>query len=186
MYINDMGKKTHREKSVIQEMHLYSDKIEALIKDSIWIISWIGGILTLQDVTDKRTLGGAYFIFTLSLLMEFAPQIKGKSYFRSKLSHTLFCGSISIIMFMAIGLLVGIKGDDLYFNIMFNLSIAVMGYIVFTFILLWLGKEEDIKDTKVGETHTAISSKDLAVRKFQESLDGGKLGRIGEEVKIGE
>ena len=185
MYINDMGNKIHRARSVIQEMHLYSDKIEALIKDSIWIISWIGGIFIVQDVTDKRTLGGAYFIFSLSLLMEFAPQIKGKSYFRSKLFHTLFCGSILSIMFMAIGLLVGIKGDKLYFNIMFALSIAAIGYIILTLFLLWLGKE-DTKDTRVAESHSAISSSDLAVQKFQESLNGGKLGRIGEEVKIDE
>lgn len=186
MYINDMGNKIHEGKSVIQEMHLYSNKIEALIKDSIWIISWIGGILIVQDVIEKRTLGGAYFIFSLSLLMEFAPQIKDKSYFRSKLSHTLFCTSILIIMFMAIGLLVGLEGNHLYFNIMFLLSIVALGYIVLTFFLLWLGKEEDSRNTRVDGTHSVISSNDLAVQKFQESLNGGKLGHIGEEVKIDE
>lgn len=184
MYFNDMGK-LHRGKTVTQEMYLYSNKIESLIKDSIWIISWIGGILALQDVADKRTLGGSYFIFSLSLLMEFAPQIKGKSYFRSKLFHTLFCGSILIIMFMAIGLLIGIKGETLYFNIMFALSVAAIGYIVLNLVLLWLGKEYS-EDMRVTEDNNVISSNSLAVQKFQESLNGGKLGHIVEEVKIGE
>ncbi len=171
----DMEKQVHRGKSLIQEIHLYPNKIEALIKDSIWIISWIGGILILQDVADKRALGGSYFIFSLSLLMEFVPQIRGKSYFRSRFLHTLFCSSILIMMFMAVSLLVGIKGSNRHFNIMFGLSVAVMGYIALNFIILWLGKEDESENISV---NTVNSSDDLSIQKIQESLDSGKLGHI--------
>lgn len=181
-----MEKSKHEGKTVIQEMHLYPNKIEALIKDSIWIISWIGGILILQNTTDKRTLGGSYFIFSLSLLMEFASQINEKTYFRSKLLHTLFCGSISFIMFMAVGLLVGVKSNSVYLNIMFGLSIAVIVYIFLNLILLWLGKEENNEDIKEIRTDNNTDSNYLAVQQFQLSLIDGKLGRIGEGVKSGE
>ena len=61
-------------KKTVSEIHLYENKIESLIKVVIWIISWIGGILVLLGDENKEVLGSAYFIYMLSLLMEFVPK----------------------------------------------------------------------------------------------------------------
>lgn len=175
--------KEPRTKTVIQEIYLYSNKLEALVKDAIWIISWIGGILILQDATDKKTLGGSYFIFSLSLLMEFAPQINGKKHFWSKILHTLFCGSILVIMLMAIGLLVEVKDNGTYGDTMFFLSKLSMGYIVINFILSWLGEEANTENVSLAANEAQSSSDALAIQKYEESLNGGKLGHIDKGVK---
>ena len=41
-------------KDNIDEMHLYIDKTEMLIKDIIWAISWVGGIYAINKTTDKQ------------------------------------------------------------------------------------------------------------------------------------
>ena len=70
------GYQVEKNKKIINEIHLYNNKIEMLIKLIILIISWMGGVLVLKD--SKEGLGSAYFIFTLSLLMEVIPQINKK------------------------------------------------------------------------------------------------------------
>lgn len=75
---------------VIKEIHLYKNKVEALIKVLIWIVSWIGGILVLLGTENKDVLGSAYLIYTLSLLMEFAPRIYEKKSFGADLYIQFF------------------------------------------------------------------------------------------------
>ena len=54
-------------------------------------------------------MGSAYFIFALSLLMEFAIKIRDKTDIISKFIHTVFCCMILIILFMAIVILFGME-----------------------------------------------------------------------------
>lgn len=49
-----------RLKDNLDEMHLYINKSEMLIKDTIWAISWIGGICAINKTTDKQALASAY------------------------------------------------------------------------------------------------------------------------------
>lgn len=56
-----------RLKENLDEMHLYINKSEMLIKDTIWAISWIGGICAINETTDKQALASAYLVFSLSL-----------------------------------------------------------------------------------------------------------------------
>ena len=89
-------------KKTVSEIHLYENKIESLIKVVIWIISWIGGILVLLGDENKEVLGSAYFIYMLSLLMEFVPKIYDKTQFWSKFLHTLLCFIMSIVCLLSV------------------------------------------------------------------------------------
>jgi len=62
---------------MIRELNLYADrsKEENTLRGVAWIVSWLIGIVA-QKVTDPQALGGAYFIFSLSLLLEFVPERK--------------------------------------------------------------------------------------------------------------
>ena len=46
-------------KDNLDEMHLYVNKSELLVKDIIWGISWIGGIYAISKTTDKQALSSA-------------------------------------------------------------------------------------------------------------------------------
>ncbi len=163
-------------KQILQELFLYTNKIEMAIKISIWIISWIGGILVLQNEEINNTLGCAYFIFSLSLLMEFVPQIGNKRHFGSKLIHTLFCICILIDLFMSINLLLGGNGDETYYNIMFLVSKIIIIYMAINFIILWLFGAYKA-EIEIDLNHTFENEQKI----FEEKLTHGYLGSVGDQ-----
>lgn len=163
---------------ILQEFYLYDNKIEMVIKILIWTISWIGGILILQDKTATNTLASAYFIFSLSLLMEFIPQISSKKEFVSKLLHTFFCIIILFLFLMSINLLLGSIGNEKYYNNMFILSIVVIIYMVINFLCLWLIGEGKIKETANENSDENDVNLKKAQQLFQDKLFNGNLGNI--------
>lgn len=92
---------------IIQDIYLYPyySKEESIIRCGVWIASWIVGIV-FHQVSDLRGLGGAYFIFSLSLLLEFVPVSKMNKLARS--FHGLFC---VLLVTMFLGSLMLIFGD---------------------------------------------------------------------------
>lgn len=162
-------------KKVIIEVHLYENKIEALIKILIWIISWIGGILTLLGTEEKRVLGSAYFIYTLSLLMEFVQKIDNKTLFLSKLLHTVFCLLMSIVCMLSIGVLFGLSLPDGYFTLMFILTVVVIAYMIVDLFLLWVISEKKIKDNKINDINMDSNA---LLERFNDKLSKGDLGDI--------
>jgi len=168
-------------KKIIKEIHLYSNKLEMLIKIGAWGISWIGGILTLQNISQKETLGSAYFVFSLSLLIEFSPKIASKKEFFSKLAHTIFCSVLLIIFFISVSLLLGVKLSGKYYSIMFFLSKSIFIYMIIDFIILWLSSE-DISDTSYDlEKSTKDSISYRVEKEFNDRLTKGNLGDIESE-----
>lgn len=90
----------------IQELYLYPNSKEVnVIHSAAWIVSWLVGI-ALQNEDDLHAMGGAYFIFAISLLLEFVP-IK-KNMFISRCVHGLLCITQFLIL---IGSLPMIFGD---------------------------------------------------------------------------
>lgn len=86
--------------------YLYTDDLESVIKTCIWIFSAIGGIWTQQFV-DARARGGAFFIFALSLMMEFAPKLKEKSGVVARIVHLVFLTAIIVMLSFSFALLFG-------------------------------------------------------------------------------
>lgn len=161
-------------KKTIKEIHLYENKIESLIKVVIWIISWIGGILVLLGTENKEILGSAYFIYMLSLLMEFVPKIDGKTQFWSKLLHTLLCFMMSIVCLLSVGILFGVALPDLGYTVMSVLTIIVIVYMVVDSFVLWLEPENSLVEVN-NNSDRELGSQEL---KFSERLLEGNLGNI--------
>lgn len=164
-----------RFRKTISEIHLYENKIESLIKVVIWIISWIGGILVLLGAENKEVLGSAYFIYMLSLLMEFVPKIYGKTQFWSKLLHTLLCFIMSIVCLLSVGILFGVALPDFGYTVMAILTIIVIAYMVIDSFVLWLEPENSLVDMTNNNSDRELDSQEL---KFSERLLEGNLGCI--------
>lgn len=168
-------------KKIINEVHLYTNKIEALIKTVIWIISWIGGILVLLNTTDKHPLGSAYFIYTLSLLMEFVPKIYGKVEPWGRFLHTVFCFTIAIVCILAVAILFGATLPNGFFTLMWGLTCFVIVYMVIDTFLLWMELDPDVKNMEEENNNEG-----LIKSKFEEMLIGGNLGNIEKGIENNE
>lgn len=178
-------------RKIINDLHLYKNKMEMIIKVLAWGISWIGGIVAVLNVQEKNPLNSAYFIFALSLLIEFAPMIKEKQEFISRIAHTLFCGLMLVLLFMATVPLIANKTlESKYYNVMFGITVAILVYMVVDLIVLWVSPEnidfvpnasvintEDLEDYKEDNRNLACKEE------FQNKLRGGNLGDIGKELR---
>ncbi len=162
-------------KDNFDEMHLYVNKSELLVKDIIWGISWIGGIYAISKTTDKQALSSAYLIFSLSLLMEFGMKIKGKKHWFSRVIDGAFCVAIICILLMAITALVGAPLCGNHYNVMFNISIGIMIFMLIDFLVTWIEPDAKQLDVKEKEEDMKIEDK---VGVFEKKLYSGCLGDI--------
>ena len=91
------NEKKVRDWNIIQDFYLYPyrGKPENVARAVVWLASWIVGIL-IQPTTDFRMLGGAYFIFAASLLMEFVF-IERESLL-GRIIQGLFCTAIIALL----------------------------------------------------------------------------------------
>lgn len=176
-----LGEEMEKIKKIITEVHLYTNKIEALIKTVIWIISWIGGILVLLDTTDKNVLGSAYFIYTLSLLMEFVPKIYGKTEPWSRFLHTTFCFTIAIVCVLAVAILFGATLSNGFFTLMFVFTCFVIVYMIIDTFVLWMELDQGVRNVEEKN-----NSNGLVESKFEEMLIKGNLGNIGKGIENNE
>lgn len=87
----------------VRELYLYPyrSKGENALRGGVWILSWFVG-LVFPGAVDQRTLGGAYFIFALSLLSEFL--FESKEWWLARLVHGFFCALLFVISFGALSL----------------------------------------------------------------------------------
>lgn len=108
--------------------YLYTDDLESVIKTCIWWVSAIGGIWT-QQFADARARGGAFFIFALSLMMEFAPKLKEKSGFVARAVHLVFLIAIIVILSLSFAFLFGAKLPDKCDDLLTLLLIVVIAFI---------------------------------------------------------
>lgn len=179
---SDLGK--GKKYLILEEVHLYSDKGELLVKDIIWLISWIGGIYVVRDATDKRTLASAYLIFSLSMLMEFGMKIKEKEHYISRIIHVIFCALLGCILLLSIVSLCGGSAfiDD--YSVMYNCSKWIMIFIVLDWIIAWIvrpvSEDELYLNTKMLESDGVMNEEK---NKFQDKLLYGNLGSISKGEK---
>lgn len=167
-------------KIILKETHLCSNKVEMLIKVGIWCVSWIGGILALKNTADKTAQGSAYFLFSIPLMLEFAPKIIGKKEFVSKLLHSILCLSTLAMLLMSIALLFGVKPTGIYYKALFALSVFVLSYVMIDFFILWLSNENTFtqEDSKILDTSPDKTANTNEQSIFLNKQLSGNLGNI--------
>lgn len=163
-------------KNIIDDIHLYTNKDELVVKDLIWLLSWVAGIqaVVTKGSTDNQSLSSAYLIFSLSLLMEFCMKIKDKKYFISRIIHTLFCFAIIAIFILSAGSLFGAELMKNSGNIMYNLSVGIIVFIGVDWCIAFV--ENDI--TRVDNNQELNDESNMNLDAFQKKLYSGSLGNI--------
>lgn len=98
-------RKKHTAKT-IRELYLYPyySKGENVLRGGAWMASWIIGIV-VQQVSGPQVLGGAYFIFALSLLLDFVSASRARSV--ARFIHGLFCVLLFIMLLDSLFLIFG-------------------------------------------------------------------------------
>lgn len=157
----------------LSEIHLYNGKLEYFIKLIIWAVCWIGGVGILRNSTDG--VGSAYFIFSLALLMEFAPRIQEKKELASKIAHSVFCFASGTMLILATLMLLSAEYNNQSHNIMYAISLIIMVYMLIDCIILWISKESDDIPTK---PNSIGQNSNNQIQKFNQNLTTGKLGNI--------
>lgn len=174
------GNVMDKKREILREIHLYIDKGELLIKDTIWAISWLGGIYAIKNTQDKRALSSAYLIFSLSLLMEFGLKVKKKKEYLSRIIDGAFCIAAICILLMSVIALVGAPLFADHYIIMYRISKGLMVFMTIDFFVVWVEPEYiEVENIKAKEIYNDYEERNI----FQERLLGGNLGNIFEENK---
>ena len=135
-----------KEKIIVyaREFRIYPSKSEILLRLIVWGLSWVFGILSLFIKGQIKDSGYSFFIFTLTVLLEFAPQIYNKQRLFGRVIHVLFWMSMIILLFIsAVSIFSQFENKSWYYW-MLRLSVLPLLYIIIGFFVLWLdgGSEE--------------------------------------------
>ena len=169
---------------IAQNLYLYPyrSKEENAIRGAAWMASWLIGIVAQQSAS-PQVLGGAYFIFALSLLLEFVPQ--SKQHFIPRLFHGIFC---SLLFFMLLGAVLLSFGDTptegITPNWLYSLFIETppyMGWISFAMMLIevvlaFTEIHKSFYDEKEEMRHSAEEKQENKRNQFMERLNGPQEG----------
>ena len=131
----DQEEKKKQLARTIRELYLYPfrTKEENIIRGASWIASWVVGVI-LQKGESMCELGGAFFIFSLSLLLEFVPESKKE--FLPKIVHGTFCILTLFILFGSMCLSFGNTNSceyPLVISVLISLLIP-FGWIITTYM----------------------------------------------------
>lgn len=90
----------------VRELYFYPyrSKEENILRLVVWMASWLVGIVVQQN-TERRALGGAYLIYSISLLLEFIPEKRTTPI--AKVVHGLFCVFLIFIFLGALFMIFG-------------------------------------------------------------------------------
>lgn len=118
-------------------LYPYRSKEENAIRGAAWMASWLIGIAVQQNVS-PQTLGGAYFIFALSLLLEFVPENRWHPI--ARLIHGFFC---AILFVMLLGALLlsfgGTPAEGTTPNLLYSLLLKAPPYMGWlSFIMMFI------------------------------------------------
>ena len=166
-------------REILDEIHLYTNKLELLIKDIIWGLSWICGIYAIHNTSDKRALSSSYFIFSLSMLMEFGEKIKKKEHWASRLIDGIFCVAIIEVLLLAAVYLFGAPGIKNHFDIMYKTTFGIMCFMGIDFVIAWIEPNIEFDIKKVDDKKSTNEIKDIQLANiFRQKLLSGNLGNV--------
>ena len=102
-------------------------------------------------------------------------KIKGKKHWFSRVIDGAFCVAIICILLMAITALVGAPLCGNHYNVMYNISIGIMIFMLIDFLVTWIEPDAKQLDVKEKEEDMKIEDK---VGVFEKKLYSGCLGDI--------
>lgn len=157
----------------IKDCHFYPYKKEAIIKDVIWIIAAIGGIIVPFCFDNKTPMGAAFFLFSLSLLMEFIPKISSIS-LTGRLFRGIFCALAIVMLLLSI---IMVFAQTNFFSVfLFCFCIAIIVYFVIDIGMALFAPNEAFDDSSDAQNNQQYIEKQLAI--FMENFQKGNLGNI--------
>lgn len=162
--------------TVYDEFHLYSNKTESIIKGVIWIFLWLSGVISIlksleNNISDNASvIATAYFMFSLSMMMEFFNTIiSRKKKIMSKLFHGFFATLlISTLVLSGIIIFTPVKCIAIL-NILYYISISTILCISLDVILTLFFDTVSVHD---------IDKNNIEVQKMATNSKTGSLGNI--------
>lgn len=164
------------------EIIFYPNKTESVIKISIVIASWLGGILVLKLEKVTEGIGSAYFLFSLSVLMEFVEKCRNKNNGLARFLLSIFIALALGILGFAFLLILGAPLSPNNINTMFRLSEVITICLLVNLFIAWNTKELDLHNQPTSQSADPQSETERQM--FLTNLEGGVLGRIKKESEI--
>lgn len=167
---------------MIRELYFYPyrSKEENIFRLAVWLVSWLVGVVVQQNA-ERRALGGAYLIYSISLLLEFLPERRTK--FIAKAVHGLFC---IFLVFMSLGSLFMIFGPSCTKNLYGIYRFLAekppfFGCVVFVMMLIGIGlvllePHKFFYDEKVKQQLEDEAIKEIERKRFLDKLNGISKG----------
>lgn len=184
--------KKKKKARIIQDLYLYPtrDIMDSLLRIFAWTISWLIGIV-LQSVPGQQMRGGAFFVFALSLLIEFVPE-RGVTLW-GRIAHTIFCVLLGFILLGALPLVFprniteDIQAESLLSELVYFIGWIVVGMMWVREVLsmlelhkLFYDEEAETKiKEEVEEKNKEKESKEL-IQAFLNRLNGTPYGEENE------
>lgn len=125
----------------IYRLHLYTSKGEALFKAIVLALSWFGGVYHQKSAV-------AYYIFSISIIMEYAVQLVRAKKFLPKLLPIILITSNAITFVYAAGKL--LNETDVIHNfqvIVEQATIFIIGFDAFLTLLIEPPESSKVENT---------------------------------------
>ena len=160
--------------NLIKELHFYSEKKETIIKDIIWITAASGGIIVPFFFDSNASMGAAYFLFSLSLLVEFVPKISNVDSLGGRLFRGTFCAFQIVIFIFSIIMILGKTNLFSYFLLV--LCIFIIFFLILDMGIALFAPNNKFED-QPSESNT-VNATPMEIKIFLENLKKGSLGEV--------
>lgn len=132
----------------INHIHLYTTKAETVFKAVIITISWIGGV-HLLDQTNTHSIGSAFYLFSISLIMEYMVGLIVAKKFIARILPFLICILSVIVFFGATAILLNKPFESIkyeHFKTLTNIPLYIIWFDSAIMLLINPTKNENIEN----------------------------------------
>lgn len=162
------------------ELLFYSDKRESVVKLTIMLISWALSIAVARHMGKTDSMGSAYFLFSLSILMEYVEKCLKKTNVLARFVLSLF------ILFTVINLILGVvlilipNLPQKLTNLMFFITVGTVIFWGVNILIAFNIYDNDSASMEICKSDgvSVLDSESKEVELFISKLNNGALGSI--------